>query len=201
MLSQTFCKWLVGVLLAGIYSAAFLLVLGITGIVVHFDGDLEKYLHQQAGTKKIGKNLPSVGQPGARPVTPDGAVAIALAALPGTKPLAITVPPNPKASYLVAVRYPEDLTPGGRSWVNVDRYSGKVLGLQNSRTVAAGTRTIIYNRAIHTGDVLGYPSKILVSLSSLMLVIQAITGYYMWWKKLRVRQRQVREDVATETVA
>jgi uncharacterized iron-regulated membrane protein len=21
-----------------------------------------------------------------------------------------------------------------------------------------------------------------------MLVIQAITGYYMWWKKLRVRQ-------------
>jgi uncharacterized iron-regulated membrane protein len=29
-----------------------------------------------------------------------------------------------------------------------------------------------------------------MSLSSLMLVIQAITGYYMWWKKLRVRQNR-----------
>jgi len=53
-----------------------------------------------------------------------------------------------------------------------------------------GTRAIIFNRATHTGDLFGYPTKILVSLSSLMLVIQAITGYYMWWKKLRLRQKR-----------
>lgn len=186
---------------AGIYSAAFLLVLGITGIVVHFDDSFEKYLHEQAGTKKISKNLPSTGQHGERRVSPDQAVAIALEALPGAKPLSLSIPGNPKGSYLVAVRFPEDLTPGGRSWVNVDQYNGRVLGLQNSRTVAAGTRTIIINRAIHTGDLFGYPTKILVALSSLMLVIQAITGYYMWWKKLRVRQRQVQTEAASESVA
>lgn len=175
---------------AGIYSAAFLLVLGVTGIAIHFDNDLETYLHQRAGTQKIGKSTPSIPRPGGTQISPDEAEQIALAALPGTAPLVVSLPGNPKASYLIGVHYPEDLTPGGRSWVNVDQFSGKVLSFQDSRTVATGTQAIILNRATHTGDLYGYPTKILVSLSSLMLVIQAITGYYMWWKKLRVRQNR-----------
>jgi len=186
----------------GIYSAIFLLALGITGIVIHFDNDIEQFLHKTAGTAKVTKNVPSVVQPGVTPITPDQAIQNALAALPGTKPLLIAIPANPKGSYLVAIRYPEDLTPGGRSWANVDQYSGKVVNLQSSRTVAAGTRTIIINRAIHTGDIFGYPTKILVALSSLMLISQAITGYYMWWKKLRSRQgRQADVNVVSESVA
>lgn len=173
---------------AGIYAATFLLVLGITGIAIRFDDDIETWLHQRAGTHKIGKNIPSVPQTGAVPISPDQSLQIALAALPGTQALSLSVPANPKASYLISLHYPEDLTPGGRSWANVDQYSGKVLSFQDSRTVATGTRAIILNRATHTGDLYGYPTKILVSLSSLMLVIQAITGYYMWWKKLRARQ-------------
>ncbi len=173
---------------SGIYSAAFLLLLGITGIVVHFDNDIEKYLHAKAGTKPTARNTPSVPQPGVTRITPDQAVQSATGALPGTKALSIGLPGNPKASYIVTLRYPEDLTPGGRSWANVDQYSGKVVNFQSSRTAATATRTIILNRAMHTGDILGYPSKILVSLSSLLLIMQAITGYYLWWKKLRTRQ-------------
>jgi uncharacterized iron-regulated membrane protein len=175
---------------AGIYSAAFLLLLGVTGIAIRFDDDIETYLHQKAGTQKIAKNIPSVFQNGVTPITPDQGLQIALAALPGTQALAISIPGGPKASYLISLYYPEDLTPGGRSWANVDQFSGKVVSFQDSRTVASGTRAIILNRATHTGDIYGYPTKVLVSLSSLMLVIQAITGYYMWWKKLRVHQHR-----------
>ena len=173
---------------SGIYSAAFLVVLGITGIVVHFDNEIEQYLHKKAGTAPIRRNTPSVVQPGVARIAPDQAVQGALAALPGTKVLSVGLPANPKASYAIALRYPEDLTPGGRSWANVDQYSGKPVSFQSSRTAPAASRTIIVNRAVHTGDILGYPSKILLSLSSLMLIIQAITGYYMWWKKLRTKQ-------------
>jgi len=168
----------------GIYSATFLVVLGITGITVYFDGEIERYLHQRAGSAPVSRNAPSVEQAGATRISADQALASAGAALPGTRPLSIVLPANAKASYLVIVRYPEDLTPGGRSWVNVDQYSGKVAGLQSSRTAAVASRTIILNRAIHTGDILGYPTKVLVSLSSLMLLMQTITGYYLWWKKL-----------------
>jgi uncharacterized iron-regulated membrane protein len=48
------------------------------------------------------------------------------------------------------------------------------------------TKTVIVNRALHTGDIFGYPSKIVMALSSLLLVLQAITGYYMWWKRTRL---------------
>jgi uncharacterized iron-regulated membrane protein len=174
---------------AGIYSAVFLVVLAVTGIAVHFDDALEEFLHKQAGTQRIGRNFPSTPQNAVTPISPDECLRIALAAMPGAKPIFIAIPASPKASYAVAVRYPEDLTPGGRSWLNIDQYSGKVLSFQDSRTVAMATRAAkVWNRAVHTGDIYGYPTKILVSLSSLMLVVQTITGYYMWWRKLRYRK-------------
>ena len=173
---------------AGIYSVVFLFVLAATGVAIHFDNAIEDYLHQSAGTKKVERNVPS-GAPsaGGGRIDADRAVEVALREMPGTRALMVSLPGNAKASYVVTVRFPEDLTPGGRSWVNVDQYSGAVLGEQNSRTVAMGSRAIIWNRAIHTGDVYGLPTKTLMSLSSLMLVVQAVTGYFMWWKKLRGR--------------
>jgi uncharacterized iron-regulated membrane protein len=185
----------------GIYSAASLFVLGVTGLVVHFDNDLEQWLHDRAGTAKIARNTPSVPQAGTQPIGPDEAVQAALAAVPGTQALFVSAPANAKASYLVALHYPEDLTPGGRSWVNVDQYSGKPLSSQDSRTAPWGTRTIIYNRAIHTGDIFGYFSKVIMSLTSLMLISQAITGYYLWWKKLRLREREKDSVAANESLA
>ena len=41
-------------------------------------------------------------------------------------------------------------------------------------------------RSIHTGDVLGTPTHIVVSLSSLLLVAMVLTGVVIWWKKLAV---------------
>lgn len=182
----------------GVYAALFLFLLGCTGIVIHYGNDLEDYLHRLSGTAKIGRNAPSVAKKGAGPITSDQALEIAVSAMPGTKALSVSLPPNPKASYLVALRHPEDLTPGGRSWVNIDQYSGKVVNFQDSRTVPIGTRAIIINRAIHTGDLFGMVTKVLVCVSSLMLITQAITGYFMWWKKLRVKQSapMQRESVA-----
>ena len=105
-------------------------------------------------------------------------------------------PDGPKGSYPVATRFPEDLTPGGRSWVVVDQYSERALFVENSRTAVPGTKTIIENRAIHTGDIWGYPTKIVMSLSSLLLVLQAVTGYYLWWKKVRSKTRELDSERA-----
>ena len=41
------------------------------------------------------------------------------------------------------------------------------------------------NGAFHTGSIFGLPSKVIMSLSSFVLVAQTITGYLIWWKKLR----------------
>lgn len=185
----------------GIYTAAFLLTLAVTGVVVHYDDDIGQWLNNATHSKAPVRTVPSVVQPGVKPITPEQAMESAKAALPGASPLIVSIPQGPKGSYNIPMHFPEDLTPGGRSWVVVDQYSAKPLFIENSRTAVPGTKTIIENRAIHTGDILGYPTKILMSLSSLMLVLQTITGYYMWWKRLRVRSRQAESARVSESVA
>lgn len=98
---------------------------------------------------------------------------------PGAAALAVDLPEDRKDSYNVRMRFSEDRTPGGRSWVGVDQYNGKVLVVQNSRTAPLAVRALLMNRQIHTGDVFGTPSRIVMSASSL----QAISGLVMWWKR------------------
>jgi uncharacterized iron-regulated membrane protein len=172
----------------GIYSAVFLIILSITGMAIGFDDTLVPWLYKVTNSSPPKRNVPSALQPGATPITADDAIRTASAALPGAAPLMVLVPPPGKASYSVAMHFPEDLTPGGRSWVIVDQFSGKASYVENSRNPPAATGFVIQNRAIHTGDIFGYFSKTVMSLTSLMLVVQVITGYYMWWKKLRARQ-------------
>ena len=185
----------------GIFSALFLLAAGLSGIVIHFDGDIGERLNEAFHAKAPLRMVPSTPGEGARPISPDDAIADALAALPGTSTIAFNAPNGPKGSYYVSLRFPEDLTPGGRSWVVVDQYSGKPLFIENSRTAPAGTWTIIQNRAIHTGDIFGYPTKVLMAVSCCLLIIQAITGYYMWLKKLRTRPREGQAEPAQESLA
>lgn len=185
----------------GIYSAVFLFVLALTGVCVHFDSALETQLNKVAHVAGPARILPSTIQQVVTPVTPDSAIQTAEAALPGTKPNILMLPAGPKGSYRVNLYYPEDLT-GNRSWAIIDQYSGKLLFVESSRTAVFGTKAAIENRAIHTGQIYGYPTKILMSLSSLMLVIQVITGYFMWWKKLRtVKTRESRSQSEAEVVA
>jgi uncharacterized iron-regulated membrane protein len=174
----------------GIFSAVFLLAAGISGIVIHYDGEIGEWLNDVTHAKSPVRMVPSTPRAGVKPITPDDAIRDALAALPGTALIAYIGPNGPKGSYYVSLHFPEDLTPGGRSWVVVDQYSGQPLFIENSRSAPAGTWTIIQNRAIHTGDIFGYPTKILMAVACLLLIIQAITGYYMCWKKVRVRPRE-----------
>jgi uncharacterized iron-regulated membrane protein len=165
----------------GVVSLVFLLILATTGTVIGFEEFTTPLLFQVTGSTPAPR-FPRNSAPhaaDAKPLTPDQVVEIARNTSPGAAPFAIDVP-GPNGVYFVRSRFPEDLTPGGRSQVAVDQYSGKVLFAQSSRTAPAGTRMVIGNRAIHTGDIGGIPGKILVSLASLMVVVQFVSGLVMW---------------------
>ena len=179
----------------GVYSLLFLFVLALTGAFVHFDQALEMGLNKAAHVSDPLRSAASEAVPGAKPIGPDQALQIAQAALPGTKPNILILPANPKGSYRVNMYFPEDET-GNRSWAIIDQYSGKLLYVESSRTAPFGNKLVLENRAIHTGQIYGYPTKILMSISSLMVVVLAITGYVMWWKKLRSAQAVARRREA-----
>lgn len=170
----------------GIFSFVFLLLLALTGTMMGFERTINPVLYKMTGSQpsQVPAKFPEPA-PGARPITVDQAVDIARATLPGATPFAIHVHP-PKGAYRIQLRYPEDRTPGGRSRIILDQYTGKVLFAEGSRFAPAGTRITIANRALHTGDMFGLASKTILSLASLMLVIQAISGITMWWKRRKV---------------
>ena len=167
----------------GIFSFAFLLVLAVTGVLIGFEEKSVPWFYKVTGsTPSRPPRAEVTPPPGATPIGPDRALEIARAALPGAAPFEIPIP-GPKGVYSIRARYPEDLTPGGRSAVVVDQYSGAVLFAEGSRGAPAGARMAIATRAIHTGDILGIPSKAVMSLASLMAVVEVCSGLTMWWKK------------------
>ena len=172
----------------GIFSLVFLLVLTFTGLMIGFEESTVPMFYRMTGSEatKVPQTPPP--PPVARPITPNQAMEIAAGAIPGTFPFQISIP-GPKGAYQIRSRFPEDLTPGGRSRVIVDQYTGNVLYAEGSRTAPAGTRMVIVNRAIHTGDIFGIPSKILMSLACLMAVMQVFSGGIMWWKRTRATNR------------
>src|SRR5262249_10068064 len=104
----------------GIFSFAFLLVLTFTGLMIGFEESTVPLFYRMTGSTPSKAPPIPPASPGAKPITPDKAMAIAAAAIPGTFPFQIAIP-GPKGAYQIRSRFPEDLTPGGRSRVIVDQ--------------------------------------------------------------------------------
>jgi uncharacterized iron-regulated membrane protein len=168
----------------GVLTLVVVLILCATGLVIGFEGTSTRLFYRLTGSQPTPRPSLHVAIPAGNAVQigPDSAFTIARTALPGATPFEADVPARNEA-YFVRARFPEDRTPGGRSQVIIDSYTGRVLFAQGSRTAPAGARMVIANRAIHTGDIGGIPGKTLVSLASLAAVLQVVTGLLMWLKR------------------
>ena len=168
---------------AGFYSSVFLFLLSLTGVMIAFGEYTVPAMYSITHSEAPDPETESTPVPNAHPISPDQAIATALATIRGTQLVSLMPPRGQAGSYRIAVHFPEDRTPGGRSTVYIDQFSGGVLSFQSSRTAPAGTRLVNLNRAIHTGDIGGLPTKIIACLASLAVIVQAFTGVAMWWKR------------------
>ncbi len=181
----------------GIFSFPFLLLLTVTGIMMSFEATTVPLLYKMTGSRQSPEPLLKVTPaPGAKPVSPDQAVEIARAALPGAAPYRLEVP-GPHGAYTIGAGFPEDRTPGGRSSIVVDQYSGAVLFTRSSRNAPAGARIMATNGGLHTGEIWGAPGKAVLSLACLIAILQVISGFAMWWKKKSPRKVQALRRMAS----
>ena len=167
----------------GIISLVFILTLVLTGLIIGFEDRTTPLLYRLSNSQPPPRlRLQTTPVEGATPITPDEALKIASVAAPGAMPSFINVAQG-KDVYRINARYPEDRTPGGRTRIAVDPYSGKVLLLVDSRHGPGGYNLVNLNRAIHTGDIFGMASKTVMSLASLIMALQLVSGVVMWLKR------------------
>jgi len=171
----------------GIYAGLFLWIAALTGSLIGFDWP-EKAIYSLTHSSRpsFGEPPQSTPVPGAAPIGVDQAIATARQAIPNATVDLIFLPLEPDAAYMVILRVPEETSGSAHSTVAIDRYNGKTLAVHNFLTDSQGYRWIRLNRSIHTGDILGFPGHVITSLSSLLLVVMAITGIVIWLKKLTV---------------
>jgi uncharacterized iron-regulated membrane protein len=176
----------------GLFASIVLLIISASGLVIHFDS--------LAGViSRLDGAMPPAPpkQPAALGVTQtigfDSAAHVAARALPGAQMMNIVFATDDRP-VRVSVRFPEDRTPGGRSRVYIDRFRGTVLGVENTRAVGPGTRVNNVMRSMHTGDVLGAPTRAIWFVCALVLASQGLTGFLMWWN-----QRSARAAISRRT--
>lgn len=169
----------------GVVCSLFLFCFALTGIALTWDG---------AVSGLIGKVMPLGDMPrrpglpehadGEPVLGPDAIVAAAREVLPGAEIDSLSMHPGMPAD--LRMKFPEDRTPIGRSRVWLDPFTGKALSIWSTRAAPIGFRlSRMWIREIHTGDIFGWPTRLLACLVSLVLPILTITGTLIWWNRSR----------------
>jgi uncharacterized iron-regulated membrane protein len=161
----------------GIYSSVVIVALALSGILLAW----EEPLYWIAGAPPVREPLlphshePAAGDTG---VGPNEWIRAARASLPGQVPSKLTLPVRDRSPVSVEFRRPGR---PGRSVVWLDRWNAHVLRVDDFRKAARAYRAHIFDRALHTGDLMGTPTAVIVLLGCMALAALAATGFTTWW--------------------
>lgn len=171
-------------------SWIFLLFLAGSGIVIHWNGEAQHLMEKLTGaspTPAFPRSVPDCqGKPA---LGVDTLVMAARAAVPGAHATVIQADFDATRPVRVILKYPEDQTPAGRTLVFLAACTARPVLVVSSRAESPAYRwTRMWNREIHTGEVWGWPTRIVAALASLTLPVMAVTGPLMWWgRRKRVK--------------
>ena len=172
-------------------SWVLLLALAGSGIVIHWHDEALRLAGRLTGAPPVA--LPPRALPecqGKPALGADSLIAVARAEVPGARATVIQVPDDVTRPVRAIFKYPEDRTPAGRTLVYLAACSARPVQVLSSRTASAAYRwTRMWNREIHTGDVYGWPTRIVMALASLCLPLMALTGPIMWWGRRAAASR------------
>lgn len=121
-------------------------------------------------------------------VSPDFAVAAALAAVPSATPFGFTRD-FANGRYSVRLVLPGDVNPAGNSQAYIEFSTGKVTALRLASEAPGGLRFLYWQFPLHDGEAFGLTGRLLVAVSGLALAAMCASGCYVWWCGLSARRR------------
>jgi uncharacterized iron-regulated membrane protein len=174
----------------GLWLFPITLMLAVTGLAVTWSQETDAAISTVSPiTPFPTEALPSLPTPDYRPsVTIDQAMTIARAEADDARVFAVSTHPD-KGFYWVRLKDPRDLDEVGGRWVVVDFRDGRVLSDRHVREGSAGDAVKAWLFPLHTGHAFGWPGRILICLSGLVLSGFIVTGVMIFASRQRARAR------------
>lgn len=172
----------------GIIALIGLTFTGFTGFIWNFYEQTEPAIYALTSTPKPPEVKSIVT--GKESLAISEIIEKAIATIPEAKPSSISIPTKPDEVFTVYLKQPQDAQYFANK-VDIDRYSGKVLHVINSKTAKFGDRLLNVFAPMHYGTFGGLPTRILYIFVGLSPTILFMTGLVMY--SLRRRPQAVKE--------
>ena len=168
----------------GLWSSACVLLFALTGVAIGFEDQVNRWALAMSHMQPAPWPTPKPPAAGVPPLSPDELLTKAESIAPGARPIVLVLGDSPNGPVLVIMEFPEDHV--GRTRVILNRYTGDVLQFDNTRAMPVALKYArLWNKEIHTGDIFGWPTRILASIFSLAVTTLAVTGPWIWWNRNR----------------
>jgi uncharacterized iron-regulated membrane protein len=179
-------KWLDLHNLLGIVTAAWLLVVGLTGIINELSTPLFG-LWQVTDVKAMLDKYKGSPLPGQQDLSPvQAAYHTAGQALPDMTVVSIVYPGNPFGSpyhYILWAKGKEAFSSKLFSPVLVDARSGKLASVVK---MPFYLRALEVSRPLHFGDYGGTPLKVIWVIFDVIAIVVLLSGVYLWWVRRKL---------------
>lgn len=176
----------------GFYSAPVIIMLALTGLAITFSTVFIGFLFMLSG-----KSPQSVAQifgqksaytEGAIPLSPLQAAAVGQRQFPDAVLLGMAVPANKDMVYRLDMKGEGPSYTGNRIMLFVDQYTGKLLLNSEKDFPDIGHSYLSWLTPIHYGTFGGMPTRILALIGGLIPLLLYITGFIIWWPRLKKQQ-------------
>ena len=176
---------------------SFLFIAAGTGALISFEGPIRHAIQTPRDPARVPPLQATAAPPsqGSRTVEPDEALAVAKAVLPRATPARIQMPAY-GGNYKVLMTEHRFSAPDIERMITIDPHSGQILSV-SSEDRPSIERFFEINEAVHTGSILGIVGRTLVALAGIMVLPQAFSGLFMWWKRTGSRNKRQANRFAT----
>lgn len=92
-----------------------------------------------------------------------------------------------KGIYVARAFDDRDIDPYGRRMIAIDATSGEILDDFHASSGTAGDQFLAWQYPLHSGKAFGWPGRIVIFLSGIVVTVFSVTGILIWWRKRKAR--------------
>lgn len=170
---------------AGFWISAMLVVMSLSGVALGFPETVRAMLGVPGRAPMQAR--PPGGVPEALDI--DAVIHEAGIAVPGAAVTNVILPNSSGRPVIVRLERTDAVQGTPPVIVSISPAGRRVIAVQDPSNDSAGSFTVAWLHALHYGEAFGWPWRVLVMASGLVLPLLAVTGATLWMLKRRNRNR------------